>query len=59
MISMAEEYSTLRIAVDRAIKDIETNDLIVNFVEVHGPHSGFRIANKGVNGPWISTPIEK
>lgn len=59
MISMAEEYRTLRIAVNRAIKDIETNDLIVKSVEIHGPHSGFRIEYKGINGPWISTPIEK
>lgn len=56
---MAEEYSTLRIAVDRAIKDIETNDSHVTRIEIHGPHSGYEIHQNDTLTRWKCTPFEK
>ena len=53
-----KKYKKLITAINKAVKYIETNDAGVRSVELHGPHSGFRIEKHHVHG-WTSTEIEK
>ena len=56
-------YRKLNTAISKATKDIEKNDSHVTTVEIHGPHSGYKIEFQGFEGSkrkfWKSTPIEK
>lgn len=52
-----KKYKKYISAFNKARKYIEENDDRVLAIEIHGPHSGFRIEFNGVG--YTSTEIEK
>lgn len=58
-VAKTKYFKKLPEAIADSIEAIEKNDSHVTAVEIHGPHSGFRIEFNARAHQWKRTEIEK